>query len=525
MKAFELFKRNPPEYEEAADWFSKAITIAEAHESLVPQRIALYNNRSACRERFGALELSLEDCAVVLAANKTHAKVRRRRARIFEKLGRHADALVEICADLLIQREDFKRSLQQGRTPEQPAPAENVEAVMRAVGKQRADEIIAERKRLGTKFKLPSPNTITQLLMTYVKYSERKSQAEAINVVDLENQVNSIEDDNVVLETLVQMVTVYTYTKRYQEAQAAVERALTLLQKIEASSSSHVSSKCLAEIWRYVGLFRHLTHELSESDEAYRRSLELETDSLLRAETRVKLAGVLVDSGEADKAEAELVQALKEDPESSDVYMHRAQLHVIRRDLQSAQADLEKCIKAAPDHVLARLRLATVLIHNQVDSMEIEEHMLACEKLAPDMSEVYQVKGEIALANNEIETAIQHFDKAIALDSTNPVPLYNKGMALIQLPDGGRDPQRTKDLFEAALKVDPTCMVALMRLSELKLQLAATFDQARDVVDMLDRATVHCRDNDELLELSTVRAMAIAQLEAAQNVGLTSFQM
>ena len=64
-----------------------------------------------------------------------------------------------------------------------------------------------------------------------------------------------------------------------------------------------------------------------------------------------------------------------------------------------------------------------------------------------------------------------------------------------------------------------------MRLSELKLQLAASFDQAQAVVDMLGGAMQNCRDKDELVELSTVRAMAVAQLAAARDVGLTSFQM
>jgi len=41
----------------------------------------------------------------------------------------------------------------------------------------------------------------------------------------------------------------------------------------------------------------------------------------------------------------------------------------------------------------------------------------------------------------------------------------------------------------------------------------------------LDRATKQCRDKDELVELATVKAMAIAQLEAARDIGLTSFQM
>ena len=132
QKAFELFKASPPRYAEAAEWFSKAIDLSIAHETLAPQRKALYNNRSACRERCDDLEASLEDCAVVLASDPQHAKVRRRRARIFDKLGRNEEALVEICADLLIQREAFKKALQAGRQADQPTPVDNVESVMRA---------------------------------------------------------------------------------------------------------------------------------------------------------------------------------------------------------------------------------------------------------------------------------------------------------------------------------------------------------------------------------------------------------
>ncbi|KAJ8602721.1 hypothetical protein CTAYLR_003769 [Chrysophaeum taylorii] len=508
QKAFELFKAQPPKYAEAAVHFSKAIELADAHEFLGSQRVALYNNRSACRERVDDLEASLEDCGVVLRANKMHAKVRRRRARIYEKLGRFEDALVEICADLLIQREDFKKALKEGKNPEQPMPVDNVEAVMRAVGRAEADEILREREERGVDFGMPSSNTITQLLMTYASYGERAARAESDEV-----EVSGEGADRVA--ALLRRATKYTYTKQYEDAKRDVEEASWIKADLDEAAK--------AELNRHVGLFRHLAHDLSGAREAYEASLAAETDTSLRAETRVKLAGVFVDAGDASRADAELDQALAEDPTSSDVYMHRAQLHVIRRDLVAAQRDLEACVAAAPGHVLARLRLATVLIHNSADEETIQAQIRAAERLAPTMSEVYQVKGEILLAKQDLHAAIAEFDEAIALDAHNPVPLYNKGLALIQLNQF--DTQRTQQLFEAALKVDPTCMVALMRLSELKLQLAVSFDQAQDVVDMLATATTKCRDKDELVELATVRSMAIAQLSAAKDVGLTSFQM
>ena len=135
---------------------------------------------------------------------------------------------------------------------------------------------------------------------------------------------------------------------------------------------------------------------------------------------------------------------------------------------------------------------------------------------------VVESTGEILLAKQDLAGAVLEFDKAIALDETNPVPLYNKGLALIQTSH--QEAHNAQHLFEQALRVDPSCMVALMRLSELKLQLAASFDNAQEVVDMLGNAMQKCRDKDELVELSTVRCMAIAQLTAARDVGLTSFQ-
>lgn len=524
-KAFELFKASPPRYAEAADWFSKAIDLAVAHETLAPQRTALHNNRSACRERCDDLELSLEDCAVVLATNPQHAKVRRRRARIFDKLGRDTEALVEICADLLIQREAFKKALQQGKQADQPTPVDNVESVMRSVGAAAADEVLAARKAAGTSFGMPSSNTITQLLMTYAAYDARHALA-ALDTTDYATSIKaarSAGDDGETIRLLLQRAETQTYSKGYDNARRDVELASAQRAKAEAKSEVF-SDDLIANLERASGLYKHLVHDLAGATTCYGRALELETDPAKRVETRVRLAGVHVDHGDMAAADSELDAALQEGEGNwSDVHMHRAQLRVIRRDLEAAKNDLEACIAITPGHVLARLRLATVLIHSGADASSVEAQVEAAERLAPTMSEVYQVKGEVLLAKADLRGAIRQFDEAIRLDESNPVPLYNKGLTLIQMNQF--EAHNAQKLFEAALAVDPTCMVALMRLSELKLQLAASFDQAQAVVDMLGGAMQHCRDRDELVELSTVRAMAVAQLAAARDVGLTSFQM
>jgi hypothetical protein len=42
------------------------------------------------------------------------------------------------------------------------------------------------------------------------------------------------------------------------------------------------------------------------------------------------------------------------------------------------------------------------------------------------MSEVHQVKGELALAEQKFDEAVADFDKAIKLDAGNPIPFVDK---------------------------------------------------------------------------------------------------
>ena len=119
------------------------------------------------------------------------------------------------------------------------------------------------------------------------------------------------------------------------------------------------------------------------------------------------------------------------------------------RALEAAKNDLEACIAVAPGHVLARLRLATVLIHSGADAQAVEEQVEAAERLAPTMSEVYQVKGEVLLAKADLRGAIRQFDEAIRLDESNPVPLYNKGLTLIQMNQF--EAHNAQKLFESCL--------------------------------------------------------------------------
>ena len=328
-----------------------------------------------------------------------------------------------------------------------------------------------------------------------------------------------------------------TYDDRaYGKARADFADALALATGGDDAADGLLPREQMAELWAWEGLYRHLTHRLDGALDAYDRALALigggpgagANDALddarreRRCETLVKQSGVLVDMHDLPRADARLADAAAASPSSADVFMHRAQFHVIQRDLAAADVDLRRCLEACPHHVLARLRLATVLMHSgEGDAAAARAELKEAERLAPRMSEVFQVKGELALAEQSFDAAVKDFDRAIALDRTNPIPFVDKGLALLQTSP--MEAPQARALFEKALEADPQCMVAHMRLAEIRLQMATTFDEANQVVSTLTKAAEKCRDREELAELCTVRAVAAAQIEAARELGMDSF--
>merc|ERR1711871_238909 len=112
---------------------------------------------------------------------------------------------------------------------------------------------------------------------------------------------------------------------------------------------------------------------------------------------------------------------------------------------------------------------------------------------------------------------MEAFDKAIRLDPTNPAPYITKGH--IQMQTTG-DVNGAKGLFEKALEVDPKCQMAYMNMAQMKLHSSATLDECREAVTLYDRSAELCRVKEELVEVCSYKAAAVAQIEAAEVLGL-----
>jgi len=101
-----------------------------------------------------------------------------------------------------------------------------------------------------------------------------------------------------------------------------------------------------------------------------------------------------------------------------------------------AKADLNRCLEIRPDHLLARLRLATVLMAtNDVEGAKKALDMAG--EVDPESSEVHSYRGEMRFASGDFVEARKEFDKAVECDPTNATPYINAALAAMNTPTVG----------------------------------------------------------------------------------------
>lgn len=219
--------------------------------------------------------------------------------------------------------------------------------------------------------------------------------------------------------------------------------------------------------------------------------------------------------------------ALSIDPGAADAHLHRANLQMLQQKAEEAKQDLEKCIKLRPDHILARLRLASIYTAMN-DVAGATKQLESAEKLDPNSSEVQSYYGEIAFTKGELDEAQEYFKKAIELAPKNPTPYVNAALTVLntppppgQIPDTGEAIR----LLEKAIEVDPQFHAAYVQLGQLKLGTALTLSAAQEVVDLYDKGLQYCRTADELKDLCSMRLLTVAQVEAASQLKMETFNM
>lgn len=264
----------------------------------------------------------------------------------------------------------------------------------------------------------------------------------------------------------------HVYEGNYKAAMVDFEDGYQLLLQYPGAGEC-MDGNGHARLLEWAGMGRHWQYRLEAATECYERCIELEPDNPL---ILVKLAGVCMDGSWQVKAMELFEKALAMDAKCVDALLHRSNLYMIQGKPNLAQQDLEKCIQYNPNHVMARLRLASILAATQ-DPTNAKKQLDAAERIEPNSSEVQSYRGEWFFTQNQMEEARKQFEKAMQLEPNNPTPYVNAAMAILNTPPSPNAPSSSPAvdapaairLLERALEVDPQFMAAYVQLGQLKL--------------------------------------------------------
>ncbi|CAN0135591.1 unnamed protein product, partial [Ectocarpus fasciculatus] len=140
-------------YALAAEQYGIALELCDELPNHDNKRTALHNNRGAAYEKDGQYALALADCSMCLSREVGHKFARVRKSRVLEAMGKDEEALSEVCAHLLLERDrvQAKAALTPSEPLTPPAPPANLEGLLQKVASKRADAILLEREQTAEK--------------------------------------------------------------------------------------------------------------------------------------------------------------------------------------------------------------------------------------------------------------------------------------------------------------------------------------------------------------------------------------
>jgi tetratricopeptide (TPR) repeat protein len=214
-------------------------------------------------------------------------------------------------------------------------------------------------------------------------------------------------------------------------------------------------------------------------------------------------AGVLLNVGQVDEAQAAIARALALDPDAGEALAQRAIIAIVQNRPDEALADARRAAELSPDSGAAAVALSYALqasfqLEQARDVLreatkrtpenalvfarlsEIEQSLgdlraaqRAAERavaLAPGLARTQTVLGFAALTRIDISAAEAAFERAIALDSAEPLARLGLGLAIIRSGDleaGARE-------IEIAAGLDPNDSLVRSYLGK------AYFEERRD---------------------------------------------
>lgn len=438
-----------------------------------------YQNRAAAYEQQKNYEQVLADATKAIELNKKYSKAFMKRARAYEKLGKKEECLQDLTAVCMI--EGFNN----------PNWMLQADRVLKEIGREKAQEYYKNREPT-----LPSP--------TYTKaYLESFCHDDTLEIHSEED----LPEDSPFLEAVKQMK-----EKKYD---SIVDLCTQQIEKgpgplcVKAFALRGTLYTLISKVDEAV---RDLTLVINAEDE--------QASTKLKVNCLIKRGSMQLQASNVMECFQDFNKAVSLDPDNSDIYHHRGQIHFLSEKLHEAKEDFEKCISLNDSFIPARIQLAyciyksaalqqsPMLAHGAVDMLQktVEKY--------PESADAHSLYAQVVQEMQQFSKAEEHFDIAIKLEPQNPVHRVYKGLLMLQ---SRQDVEKAAELVNEALVIDEKCDFAYETLATLEVQ-RGNLDRA---IELFNKAIDLVRTEAELAQTFSLREAAKAQKYVTETLGLT----
>ncbi|KAF9373416.1 TOM (translocase of outer membrane) complex component [Podila verticillata] len=444
----------------SAKKWNEAIRLYTQAIAFTPDPV-FYSNRAACYSVIGNFEKVIEDSTLALKLKPAYVKAIGRRAQAYENVGRHQEAMHDFTALCIL--DGFKNE----------GFAQSMEKNLKLVADVKAKEILKNRED-----RLPSATFMSAYLDSFRK----------TNIPD-EKPVDDETGD-----AQFELAEYYVSKRQYQQAVDAYNKAIEL-------DTTH-----MAKALNMRGTFTFLMGDSKKALVDFDKAIELDPNYV---QTYIKRGSIFMEQADAPKTFQEFDTAISIEPTDPNIYYHRGQVHFITGDYEAAGKDYIKSIELEPTFVFSHIQygVSQYKLGNISDAMETFKKALT---EFPESGEVNNYYGELLLDQQSFDQAYFHFDKAIKLKPSNPLPYINKALLLFQWK---QDPAGAERLCLQSLDADPECDVAIATLGQLFLQQG----KIEKAIEYFDKSIEMARTENELTSALGFKEAANAQLVFARD--------
>jgi len=219
------------------------------------------------------------------------------------------------------------------------------------------------------------------------------------------------------------------------------------------------------------------------------------------------------------KAMDDFKKAVEIDPDNSDIYHHRGQVHLLTEQIDNAADDFKKAVDLNPEFPVAYVqklytdyRKATQKNDQELVKNVINLFKQAKEKF-PSCVETYALFAQVLSDQSKFEQADELYQEALQVDPKNANLYVHRGLITLQWKG---DIEKAVELITKSLDVDDKCEFAYETLGTIEVQRG----HLKKAIELFEKAIPLANTELEMGHLYGLRDAAIAQTTVSTRLGI-----